>query len=271
MKYLLKPNQYSTCMYYDNMDAETFTRLVENPLVLADKASAPLAIWGTMTDTVELDAEGLPRCIGANVNYMYALQVDVDNGCTREQFNRDYHRYRYTLYTSSGYGYKPGERFRVIFPLKERLYTRHLVKPVKDYLKQFFPMSDVSCFDQGHFQILPVILDRAAPYEYLRHDGELLSFASERFDKMAEEYSEVAEARRSFMEADRDQSANHGGALEYVQRIFDETTEGSRNRTVYSKLMWLRDSVGCTANEVINLRPPFGFDDEFYRMVQRLF
>jgi hypothetical protein len=132
-------------------------------------------------------------------------------------------------------------------------------------------MVDMTCYDKGHWQIIPCIRAKDAPYEYRQHDGKRLSFKSDNFAKIAEEYDEVAEARRSFMEADRDPSANHCGALEYVQRIFDETTEGSRNRTVYAKLMWLRDSVGCTANEVINLRPPIGFDDEFNRMVQRLF
>lgn len=271
MKYIQKDRRDTTSMHYANMTKERWTNLIEHPLVYPDKSLAPLAIWGFMTPKVEFNDYGQPRCIGNNVDYMYALQVDVDNGCTMKDFARDYHRYRYDLYTSSGYGYKPGDRFRVIFPLQERLYTRHLVAPVKKYLAEFFPMSDVSCFDMGHFQILPVILSKDSPYHFERHEGKLLSFVEENFGKMAEEYSEVAEARRSFADADRDTNSNHQGALDFVQRIFDDAKEGERNRTMYAKLMWLRDGVGCTATEVLALRPPAGSEDEYAKMVQRLF
>lgn len=273
MKTMCKPNQYSTWMAYVDISTDVWNRLITDPRVLPSKDAAPLLIWGRMCDTVEMDPVYMkPRCIGDNVYKMYALQVDVDGGYPISWFERDYSKYSYQLYTSYSHTFKEGgDRYRAIFPLAEPLYVKHLVKPVKDILHDFLPMVDRTCFDKAHWQIIPCIRAKDAPYEYRQHDGKRLSFKGENFAKIAEEYSEVAEARRSFMEADRDPSANHGGALEYVQRIFDETTEGSRNSTVYAKLMWLRDSVGCTANEVINLRPPIGFDDEFNRMVQRLF
>ena len=254
------------------MSTERWNRLISCPLVIADKKDAPLVIWGKPTETVELDDNGYMRCTGGNIEKLFALQIDVDGGFSIPLFERDYHRYSYQLYTSYSHTFKEGgDRYRVVFPLKEPLYVRHLVKPVKNVLHDMFPMIDITCFDRGHWQIFPCIRERGVPYEYRQHDGELLSFKSENFAKIAEEYSEASTAKRAFAEADRDPSSNHQGALDYVQRVFDETGEGSRNTTVFSKLMWLRDTVGCNCTEVMSLTPPDGFDDEYAKMVQRLF
>lgn len=270
---LLKPNQYSAWMAYTDVTTDGWNRLIANPRVLPSKDAAPLLIWGRMCDTVEIDPESnRPRCIGDNVDKMYALQIDVDGGYPISWFERDYSKYSYQLYTSYSHTFKEGgDRYRVIFPLAEPLYVRHLVRPVKDILHDFAPMVDMTCYDKGHWQIIPCIRAKDAPYEYRQHDGKRLSFRSDNFAKIAEEYSEVAEARRSFADADRDPNSNHQGALDFVQRIFDDAKEGERNRTMYAKLMWLRDGVGCTATEVLALRPPAGSEDEYAKMVQRLF
>lgn len=268
---LLKPNTYSSYMKKVNVDSTSWNRLIANPMVLDDKANCPLMIWGKMADMVEIDEDsGMPRCTGANIEKIYALQVDFDSGMTIKTFRRDYARYSYQLYTSYNYGFKPSDRFRVLFPLKEPIYISHLVPPVKQILKDFAPEADVSCWDRGHWQCLPCVRSKDAPYEFEQHDGVRLSFALDDFAKLASEYSEVADARRSFAEADRNPNDSHEGALRSVQKVFDETTEGQRDIVVYRKLNWLKN-IGCTYNEVISLNPPAGFDAEYAAKVKRLF
>lgn len=273
MRFLLKPHQYSSHMRYCSVTTDQWNRLIANPMIRENKDEAPLAIWGRMTDRVAIDPDSMhPRCIADNIEEMYALPVDVDNGTTMEEFERDFHRYSYQLYTTySWHNGKPGDRFRVFFPLREPLKIKWLEGPVKSYLLSLFDMADPTCFDKCHWQVLPCVAGRDKPYKYVQHQGELLSFAAQNFEQKWKEYHEDSHWKREIAEADRDPSAKHDGALKYVQTIFDETREGSRNRTVYAKLMWLRDTVGATYNEVITLRPPMGFDDEYTKMVERLY
>ena len=269
---LLKPNKNSTYMKYAKITKDGWDRLISHPLVIPNKDDAPLFIWGRMADTVEIDElSQKPRCTGENVGWLYALQVDVDNGCKIEEFVSDFHRYSFQLYTTTGYGFKDGDRFRSVFPLKEPIHTDWFVPPVKQYLTQFFWMCDKTCFDKGHWQIVPCILKEGNPYRYMQHEGERMSFAFHDFEKMAREYREDFHWKREIAEADRDPSSNHQGALNYVQKIFDETMEGSRDRTVYSLVMWLKETVGCDYGEVVSLRAPMGFDKEYIKKVDRLY
>lgn len=268
---LLKPFNGSTVMRPIKVTKDQWDRLIANPMVLDDKAKAPLIIFGTMTPNVEVDLDyGLPRCIADNVDELYALSVDVDNGLPMADFERTFHRYAYQMYTTySWHNGKEGDRYRAVFPLKERLKVKWLEGPVKKYLLEFFNMADPTCFDRGHWQVLPCVQSRENDYRYVQHQGELLSFAHKNFDQMWTEYKEDFHWKREIAEADRDPSANHTGALNYVQRIFDETNEGSRNRTCFAKIKWLHETVGCTYDEVICLRAPRGYDDDYIKMVDR--
>lgn len=272
-RFLIKPYQYSSYMQYCNISTEQWNRMISKPPVIRDKADAPLAIWGKLCKKVEYDLDShMPRCTGDNIEEIYALPVDVDNGTTMESFERDFHRYSYQLYTTYSWcNGKPGDRFRVFFPLREPLKIKWLEGPVKSYLLSLFDMADPTCFDKGHWQVLPCVAGRDKPYRYVQHQGELLSFAAQQFEKQWKEYHEDVHWKREIAEADRDPNAKHDGALAYVQKIFDSTQEGARNRTVYAKLRWLHDTVGATYNEVITLRPPMGFDDEYTKMVERLY
>jgi hypothetical protein len=145
------------------------------------------------------------------------------------------------------------------------------VPPVKKVLMDMFDMVDTTCFDQAHWQILPCIRATDAPYRYIRHDGDTLSFARDNFATLAEEYRESAHWKREIAEADRDPRDNHDGALRWVQKVLDDTQEGSRNRTSYAKLMWLRDTVGASYAEVLSLRSPAGFEEEFAKMIERIY
>ena len=190
MKFLYKPINDIRYMVVKSMGANEWNYLISHPYIQYKKDEAPLAIWGKLVDNPELDWEsGAPRCIGANVEEIYALPVDVDNGMTMAEFEREYHKYSYQLYTTfSWHNGKEGDRFRAFFPLREPIKTRWLVKPVKDKLIDMFFMADASCFDQGHFQVLPTIQSADKDYRYVQHQGERLSYAHCNFEKMADEY-----------------------------------------------------------------------------------
>lgn len=269
---LLKPHQYSRYMKPIRVTSDQWNRLIATPMIKKNKDKAPLMIFGSMTEQVEIDQDsGLPRCTGANIEELYALPVDVDNGTTMESFERDFHRYSYQLYTTYSWNNgKPGDRFRVFFPLKEPLKVKWLEGPVKEYLLSLFDMADPTCFDKGHWQVLPCVEAEDKPYRYVQHQGELLSFAAQNFEKMWSEYHEDFHWKMEIAKADQDPRQNFAGALNHVQKIFDETQEGSRDRTVYNKVNWLHE-MGVPYDDVISLRPPVGFDEEYVRKVNRIY
>lgn len=258
-------------MQYGRITTEGWNNLIRSPYILDDKAAAPLSIWGRMSPTVELDPNSRQaRCTGENVGKLYALQVDVDNGCTIDSFVRDYHRYSFQLYTSYSYGFKQGDRFRAIFPLAEPIETSWLVPTVKEKLIHLFDMCDESCFDRAHWQILPCVRAKDAPYKYIQHQGERLSFASDNFKKLAEDYKDEAHWRREIRKADYC-TKPHGGALKKAQELLDNAAEGTRNRTMYSVLRWLKEKVQIDESEVYELSPPYGMEDEWIHMIVRIF
>ena len=76
-KMLLKPYNMSAYMQYARISAEGWNRLISSPRVAESKDDAPLLIWGSMTETVELDpVSQKPRCTGDNVEKLFAFQID---------------------------------------------------------------------------------------------------------------------------------------------------------------------------------------------------
>lgn len=176
MIFLCKPNQFSKYMFPAEMSNTQWNDLLEHPPVFSDKSKAPLAIYGTMVRDPEPVSETVrrPRCTGANVDYLDCMQLDFDNGFSIREFAEHYAKWRWTLYTSYSYGYKEGDRFRVILPLQSKMPCYVLNnRRVKANLAWHFPHVDPCCFDRGHWQILPCVRSKGAPYQYLRNKGEL--------------------------------------------------------------------------------------------------
>jgi hypothetical protein len=176
MKFLLKPGQYSKFMRECSVTPEQWLERFEHPPVLVDKSRAPLAIYGTLVENPELDPEsGLPRCTGANVASLYALQLDYDSGMSIERFRERYGKYRWSLYTSHSHGYKgDSDRFRVVMPLKDPLPCDVLRSGrVKRNLTTWhFPGADPTFADRGHWQILCCKREPDAPYIHIQNPGE---------------------------------------------------------------------------------------------------
>lgn len=178
MIFLLKNNQFMNYMTPVSIENSEWLRILREPPVFPNKHRAPLAIYGKMvSDPSPVKVRGMnrPRCTGENVESIYALQLDYDNGFSIRQFCENYAKYRFTLYTSYSYGFKEGDRFRVIMPLKTPIPCYLLNnKRVRNNLQWHFPHVDESCFVRGHFQILPCVRAKGAPYMFAQNrEGEL--------------------------------------------------------------------------------------------------
>ncbi len=173
MNFLLKPNQFCKHMVPCSIESDEWLRMLREPPVFPDKDRAPLAIYGTMApdpEPVLVRGVARPRCTGANVESIYALQLDYDNGFSVRQFCEHYSKYRFTLYTSYSYGFKPNDRFRVVLPLATPMPCYLLNnKRVRNNLLWHFPNVDESCTVRGHWQILPCVRAKGAPYLFTQN------------------------------------------------------------------------------------------------------
>ena len=278
MKVLLKPNQYSTYMSYVDVTTEQWNNLIAHPMVLANKDEAPLLIWGKPVDTPELDlVSRKPRCIGANVDHINALQIDIDGGYPIEDFVKEYGKYSFQLYTSYSHTYKPGgDRYRAVFPLTEPIYTKHICPPTRDELKRVFPMVDATCYDRGHWQIVPCIRSNTATYRYIQHQGERLNeFPVSKFSVMAEDYETYRALNNQIQQLERvgrqKENKSYAKALEWAQNQINEIPNGQRNSEYFKILNWLHSKVDCDMYDVLELEVPDDMRDEFVDMVSRIF
>ena len=177
MNFLLKKNQFSKYMTPCSMRNEDWLRMLREPPVIPDKTKAPLAIYGTMSEnpeSVNIHGKVYPRCTGENLATLRALQLDFDSGVTIDQFCQQYEKIQFTLYTSYSYGFKPCDRFRVIIPLASPMPCYLLTnRRVKNNIVWHFPGIDECAADRGHWQILPCVRAKGAPYKYYQNKGSL--------------------------------------------------------------------------------------------------
>lgn len=257
---------------------DAWTKLLTHPLIIEDKTKAPLIIWGQMTDTVQLSYSGRPRCIKENLDYITVLQIDYDNGFTIPEFTERYKDYRYDLYTSYNHGFKPTPRFRAMFPLAERIYTKHICPYTRELLNEAFPGVDESCFDRCHWQVLPCVRAADAPYQYIRNQGKLLDlFPVSKFAQLASDYDTHIKLNEQIRELDKVGKAPprehnpHAKALAWAQEQIDNTPQGERNKEFFRILQWLKNKVECDYYEVAELEWPCDMVEEMNEMVSRIF
>lgn len=260
------------------VSADAWTKVLTHPRILPDKKTAPLIIWGRMTPEVELSYSGMPRCTASNLDYITVLQVDYDDGMTIDEFVQKYKDYRFDLYTSYNHGFKPNDRYRIMFPLAERIYMRHICPPTKQLLVDFFPGVDTSCFDRGHWQVLPAVRSNDAPYRYVRNQGKPLDlFPVKKFAEMSDDYDTYRKLNQQIQELDKigkqkpKEHNPHAKALEWAQNQIDNTPEGQRNSEYFRILNWLHSKVECDMYDVLDLNVPADMQDEFTEMVTRIF
>lgn len=240
MKFLVKPNQYSKTMQYMAAPNEWWDSLLANPPMIQDKDRCPLAIFGTPVSNPEHDMEtGKMRCIGANVDSIYALALDYDNGITIEQFMDEYRDRRFSLYTSYSYGIKEGDRFRVVIPLAKPMPCDLLTcKRVRDNLSFQYHGIDPNTFSCGHWEILPV-RNPAGKYFYYKNPGKLWEVTTEIYHTW--KLQEDAERQKRMLEiaAHRDDKSQERIKNWLVAQLAElECGAGTRYARVKSLLAW---------------------------------
>lgn len=255
-----------------------WTEVLTHPRIIEDKKLAPLIIYGRMTDNVELSYSGQPRCTASNLDYITVLQVDYDDGMKIDEFVQKYKDYRFDLYTSYNHGFKPNDRYRIMFPLAERIYMRHICPPTKQLLVDFFPGVDTSCFDRGHWQVLPAVRSNDAPYRYVRNQGKPLDlFPVSKFEQLADDWDTYHKLNQQIQELDKigrqkpKEHNPHAKALEWAQNQIDNIPEGQRNPEYFRILNWLHNKVECDLYDVLDLNVPADMQDEFTEMASRIF
>lgn len=285
MIYLLKRDTFRKDMEYKNISADMFTSLVNDPLIIPCKQYTPLWIFGKMSSEVSIDQfTRNPRCAAENIDSLYCLQLDYDSGMTIMEFRERFSEYSYALYTTYSYGFKAGDRFRVILPLADKLPVKYLGTPdIKQELIDYFDGVDVSCFDRGHWQCMPAIREKGAPYysyinkgkrwgtdNWSQYDDQYASHEQ----VMAEYRMQLARKRQAIQDAAENflvvpPCNNFDALLRIAQERIDDTTEGSRDTTLYKTLNYLHDQ-GVDASDALTLDVWEGFQSVLEDKVSRI-
>lgn len=166
MHYLIKPKVYSSACYeyeYTGSDHDFYMSLLDT-LVTSNKFDTQNIIIGKLVANPQM-MFGEVRCIADNIEYITALTLDYDKQLSMDEFHELFHEYRYYMYTTWSHFKQKREggsdRFRVIVPLDKPLYAKFIGLPwLKQPLIDHFRVDDVSCFDRGHWQILPCASSR---------------------------------------------------------------------------------------------------------------
>lgn len=273
MKILYKKYKFSKTMITKYIDDKSYINMIQKPLIIDNKDNIPLYIYARMK-TLNLNLEPqyqLPKCISDNIDYMFAIQLDFDNGFSIEQFKEQYKHLKYILYTSWSYGFKPNDRFRVILPIKEKLPIKYLVPSVKNNLHLMFKEADITCFDKAHWQAAPAIRISSAPYYYYINKGEILDLPMDKYKDSYEQF--VIDEQRKKIEASSNININDDftRALIKAQKLIDEIPVGAgvRNKRLYSILAWLK-KIEAPLSDVYKLNIWSDYDKDFNNMIKHL-
>ncbi|GEM_PF-530634 len=105
-----------------------------------------------------------------NVIAHYAVVLDIDDGISVQDVQKDLSQYEYVLYSSGGTGIKQGERFRVILPLAKTLSAEQWAE-YSESLKKRFHYSDASFSKSLQIQYLPQ-LNTAHADKFIAHHNQ---------------------------------------------------------------------------------------------------
>ena len=277
---------YSDFMQQATIDTATLVRMAQQPAVYPTKESVPVALYGRMADRPVLNDYGQVRPLGMNVESISYYQLDFDDGAyTIDGFIDEFKdKFAFILYTSYSYGYKgENDRFRVILPLDETLKCKDMGTYFKKAMDSVFHC-DSSCHDRAHMQCIPAIRAPGAPYRFhvnnipkrfhipwnLVSVEERKAVAAYMFNLALDNWYGYCDILLGNEPREDDPEALRVNALRWAQEQFDQCPVGARNNTLFSVLSWLR-SKGRTADDAFTLCPPTGVDDEFDKMVERIF
>ena len=281
---LVRSNIYSDFMQPARIDRLNFRRMIQVPAIYERKEAVPVALYGEMVANPILNDNGQIRPLGANVDRLSCIQLDYDDGKTIDEFVTEFDgKFRFALYTSYNYGFKPNDRFRVIIPLESPFPCSECNQYFTKAMDSIFHC-DVSCWSRGHMQCVPAVRSRIAPYRYYLCDRgpyfkipwNLVQNEKEKamaiftFNVALQSWWDRCDNVLGIRRDEPDPEAMRQAALKWAQEQFDQCPVGSRNNTMFSVLSWLK-SKGVTGDQVFMLTPPIGISDEYDKMIERIF
>lgn len=279
MRVLLKPEFYSGNMAVFELGKVEWLNFLRCPLTKKNKEDTPLFTYGNLVKCPEPgSARGFLHAIAGNIESYNAIQLDYDEFVTLDGFIREFKdQFAFWAYTTYNYGFKQGDRFRVVIPLAHPLPASMMGPAYCKTMMKEFPGCDPSCFAQAHFQALPCVRKAHAPFRYhinshaRRYDIPVAKVAAERKSMERLRLMDLAVARfRAQFDGEDDEVNRVNKQIAWAQRKFDEAKEGNRNNTMFSTLMYLvRQNV--PAYRIAELVPPSGSEDEWERMLIKIY
>lgn len=282
---VFRSNIYSDFMQEAVIDSITLLDMVKNPGIYPSKETVPVAFYGHIVKNPVVNDHGQVRPLGMNAESISYYQLDFDDGYyTIDEFVNEYKdKFAFILYTSYSYGYKENDRFRVIIPLDEPLQCKDMGTYFKKAMDSVFHC-DCSCHDRAHMQCVPSIRNPDAPYRYYINNTrnrfhipwnlvaaeERKAIAMYMFNLALDNWYGYCDILLGHEHHEADPETLRVNALRWAQEQFDQCPVGARNNTMFSVLSWLK-SKGITADDAFMLCPPAGVDNEFDRMVERIF
>ena len=278
MRVLLKPHFYSGNMAVFELGKEEWLKFLHCPLIKKNKEETPLFTYGNLVKCPEPGDKGFLHAIAGNIESYNAVQLDYDEFVTLDGFIREFKdKFAFWAYTTYNYGFKKGDRFRVVIPLAHPLPATEMGAAYCKVMMKEFPGCDPSCFAQAHFQALPCVREANAPFRChinMHRNRYDIPIAAVRAEKKAMErvrMMDMAVARfRAQYDGEDDELNRISKQIAWAQRQFDEAKEGHRNNTMFSTLMYLmRQNV--PAYRIAELTPPTGSEDEWERMLIKIY
>lgn len=270
---LIKPVFFTSESSLVNVDLR---KMIEKPILRKAKEETPLWCFCNVVEKPLLE-NGKIYASSANVVSYTAIQLDYDSGTTIDEFVRKFSdKFMFALYTSYNYGYKEGDRFRVIIPLAEPYPQDKMGWAFTRVMESIFEGSDVSCFAKAHFQAVPCLRAEGAPYRFYFNRIHKYFMVPENIIKEYEESTlnvlaydcAVDDFRDRYCKQD-DEEVNYDGILKWCQLQLDAMAEGNRNNTMFTVLTFCyRKGVPLG---LIDFDIPADCSDEWDRMLRRIY
>lgn len=285
MKMLIRKHFKDKTLHIVTMTTEQWLDIIRRPIIRADKDKGALGIYGTLKESVK-PSKYSPReaaYCADNIDSIYMLQLDYDNGVSIDEFINEHKDLSYVLYTSHSHGYKGNsDRFRVVIQLSEPLKIDSMGPQFKEYMSKLWGV-DPTCFDRGHCQLVPMVRSNDSPYRWHINKGkhyeipwnEINSYVTDFEKKCMFEDAMLKWNRKWYPKPDEpepDEEEVRRRQMKWAENELSIMIEGSRNSTAFAVLAYLkRNEFDYDDVEHLSDMVDFDFKEEFDSMVRRMF
>lgn len=268
---LVKPYFFTNEASMVNVDLRA---MIEHPIIRDDKAHAPLWCFCKLKDTVSVK-DGHVLAIADNIQEYNCIQLDYDSGVKMDDFIAEFsNKFMFAAYTSFSYGFKPGDRFRVIIPLERPLPQSEMGFDYKKAMFDLFPGCDPSCYDRCHLQVVPCVRSEGAPYRY--HFNRIHKYFETPIE-LIRQYREMSLNTMAFDRAVEHFNGEHSQnrtdyapILKWAQDKIDLMVEGTRNNTMFGVIGFMKKK-GVPLEDACTIDVPSDCMHEWNGMLKRIY